>query len=133
MRKFEVSQYSVEVYQDGQEIEVPIDPVTIIKAILFAPVQGLNGDELYVQSKLFTKIKAAVKDGFVLLDDAEYQRLDNAFSNVRGLGFAQVETVRRIKEAPNVDNVVPFPHVDPPDDLANVPCDKPTGDFAHEN
>ena len=104
MRKINLTPYVAETYgPDGKDAQMPVEPLPLLKAVLFSPQQQLNGLDLYEQAQLWGKLKAAAEAGQpALLEEPEYKRLDDSLNKIKGLGFAQVELVRRIKEAPTV-------------------------------
>jgi predicted glycosyltransferase involved in capsule biosynthesis len=100
MRKFDISEYEVTM-ENGQAIPYRVKDSAV--TILFNPDRKLNAVELMKANKLAERIMAA-KDS-ILLEEADYGELKKACETVRGYGKEDVEFVRRIIEAPEI-NVV---------------------------
>ena len=100
MRKFDVSEYEVTI-ENGQSMPYRVKDSAV--TILFNPDRKLNAIELLRTNKLAERIMAA--EGHVLLEEADYADLKKACETVRGYGKEDVEFVRRILEAPEI-NVV---------------------------
>jgi hypothetical protein len=100
MRKYDVSEYEVTM-ENGQTVPYRVKDSAV--TILFNPDRKLNAVELLRTNKLAGRITAA--NGHVLLEEADYEELKKACETVRGYGREDVEFVRRILEAPEI-NVV---------------------------
>lgn len=100
MRKFDVSEYEVTM-DNGQAMPYRVKDSAV--TILFNPDRKLNAIELLKTNKLAERIMDA--EGHVLLEEAEYAELKKACETVRGYGKEDVEFVRRILEAQEI-NVV---------------------------
>ena len=103
MRKLLLNDYQVEAKNEkGELAEVPYQVKRSLVAVLFAPELRLDAVELLERDKLANKINDAI-DGYVLLEDAEYSKLESAIKTVRGLGRNEVELVKRILGAEKVE------------------------------
>ena len=103
MRKLVISNYKVKARNEKDEIvDVPYNVKESVVSILFQPSLQLQAMDLLEQNKLANKINDA-KDGFVLLEDADYDKLRKAIDVVKGLGRNDVEFVKRILEAEQVN------------------------------
>lgn len=103
MRKLDLSSYPVTVRRpDGTTEQQPYDVRDILADISFLPAQGCKKVELFKREKLAKKIAEAPTET-ILLEETEWQRLNDALDHVGGLGRQEVELVRRIVEAPVVE------------------------------
>lgn len=102
MRKIDISNYTVKGRnQEGQIIDAPYDVRASIMSILFHPDLRLEAVEALERDKLANKINDC-KDGFVLLEDADYKKVEEAIKAVKGFTRNDVEFVRRVLEAETV-------------------------------
>lgn len=97
MRKISLENYSVDV--NGQLTPYDV-PGTLITCLLHPSLQ-LAGRELLARNQIGTKIESA--DGFILLEDAEYAKLESAFETVTGFSRNDVELVDRVLNAETVE------------------------------
>jgi len=108
MRKLDLSSYNVTdkvIGGDGEVIEVtaPYNVKDSVINVLFMPAVGLQGAALIRQNMLAMKIEAS-KDGFVILEEEEYQRVKSAAELFKAPSRAHVEFIDRIlNKAPEVD------------------------------
>ncbi len=109
MRKLNLKDYTVKVKvpdqaNPGQMIgaEFPYGVKDSILNLLFIPDLQLNGAELVKQNVLAMKLEQC-KDGEILLEDAEYNRIKKAVDTFKGFGRNDVELVTRINEAEVVE------------------------------
>jgi predicted glycosyltransferase involved in capsule biosynthesis len=104
MKKLDLSNYLVTVkVKDGEQIvdrQIPYDVKGSIRGILFHADQRLSGIDLMENFKLAEKIAAA--EGSILLEKDDYNRLKKSFDAFRGFGENDVELVKRILDAPEV-------------------------------
>ena len=100
MRKFDVSEYEVTM-ENGKTMPYRVKDSAV--TILFNPDRKLSAVELLKTNALAQRIMEA--EGHVLLEEADYGELKKACETVRGYGKEDVEFVRRILEAPEI-NVV---------------------------
>lgn len=104
MKKIDLSKYLVTVKVKEKENivdrQLPYDVKGSIRGILFHPDQRLSGIDLMENFKLSEKIMAA--EDSILLEKDDYNRLKKSFDAFRGFGENDVELVRRILDAPEV-------------------------------
>jgi hypothetical protein len=101
MRKIDLTNYDVEILtEQGLEIK-PFSAKIAMSAILYHPDLRLGFRELFENDKVAQKINVAQDS--VLLEEAEYQKLKHAFETIKGFGKEDVELVRRVMEAPEVE------------------------------
>jgi hypothetical protein len=93
MRKIDLSNYAIPegVYDVKGSMQAP----------LYSPELRLDYRELFENDRVAQKINNANES--VLLEEADYLVLKNAFISFRGYGKNEVELVRRVLEAPEVD------------------------------
>jgi hypothetical protein len=104
MKKIDVRNYFVSVtIDDGTTVEVPYNVKESLVSCIFHPELKLGGRDIIERDVIAKKIESA--EDYVLLEDAEYQKLLNAFETVHGFGKAEVELVRRVFEAEDVEVV----------------------------
>jgi hypothetical protein len=104
MRKLDLSGYAA----GTPEMPIVYNVRETCKNILFSPQLRLQSNTLLDHFKLLGKIEKAEGDS-ILLEDAEFTLLEKAFKGVQGFGLPDVECVRRVLEAPKVENVVEKP------------------------
>jgi hypothetical protein len=87
-----------------QEQIIPVDKVDMpyemkdsVIQLLFVRELGINGLELLERDDLARKIREA--DGYVLLEEGEWGKLNDACNNLAHFGEPDVEMVRRIMKA----------------------------------
>ena len=109
MRKLNIENYTVKSrvpdnMNPGQmlDIEMPYPVKDSMLAIMLRRELQLSGAELVKQNMLAMKLEGC-KDGEILLEDAEYDRIKSAFDKCTGFTRADVELVRRINDAKPVD------------------------------
>ena len=107
MRKIDLKPYPVRMFDaEGKQTQIPYNIRDSIVSILLASgpatTQRLGPAELLKHNAIGEKILDA-KDDELLLEEDEYQRLKRAFDAFTGYGRAEVEMVRRILEAPEVE------------------------------
>jgi hypothetical protein len=102
MKRIDIRDYPVTLQLDnGTTQEIPYKVGESLVGCLFHPELKLGGREILARDLIAKKIESA--DDYVLLEDAEYQKLNDAFDTVRGFGKAEVELVRRVFEAEDVE------------------------------
>ena len=99
MRKLDIKNYTVKGRnKEGEIIDAPYDVKASIISILFHPDLRLEAQETLDRDDLANKIKSW-KDGDLLLEDAEYEKVKGALLVVRGFTKNDVEFIRRILKA----------------------------------
>lgn len=101
MKKVDVTEYFITVPMDGINKELPYNVKESLVAALFHPELKLGAREVITRDKIATKIEEATDH--VLLEDAEYQKLESAFETVKGFGKSEVELIKRVFEAEDVE------------------------------
>lgn len=109
MRKLNLEDYTVKVkvpdkMNPGQEIEAefPYHFKDSVLNLLFIRELQLGGAELVKQNVLAVKLETC-KDGEILLEEDEYQRIKHAVDVFKGFNRNDVELVIRINEAEVVE------------------------------
>ena len=92
MKKIDLTNYQVG--------ELPYDVKTSITNLMFNPELKLSGRELLAQDALAKKIEDA--GGYVLLEEAEYQKVKRAFDTFSGFSRADLLLVDRVLNAQEV-------------------------------
>jgi len=102
MRKIDVTSYKLKVQlTDGSNKEVDYDAKTFLIAALLHPQLGLTGKDVLERGKLVDKIEQC--DGMLLVEEADYLKLKQAFETVRGFTLNDMKLVKRVLEAKQVD------------------------------
>lgn len=103
MRRINLENYKVQARNaDGEDIEVPYDTKNSMIEILFSRELLLSAREALIRDDLAHKIKDC-SNGTILLEEAEYAKLEKAVDTIKGFGRADVEFCRRILEAEKVE------------------------------
>lgn len=104
MRKLNISDYQIEIFdsEDKALINTSYEFKRSLINVLFHPQLQLTAIELLERDKLGQKILSC-NDGSLLLEDAEYGKIRNAMEEIRGFCRADVEFVKRIMEAEQVE------------------------------
>ena len=97
MRKIDLTDYIVEV-EGGKQI--PYHVKDSIDVALFHPDLKLNSYGLMQNNKVAQKIKSAHDS--ILLEETEYQNLRKSVESINGFLKQDIEFVRRVLEAPEV-------------------------------
>jgi len=106
MRRIDLSQYTVSIQRPDPATgtvrteDVRFDVGHSITTILFG--QGVDGRELLKRDAIAKKIEAAGAED-VLLEEEEYQTVLNAFRAWKTFSRHEVEMLRRIENAPQVN------------------------------
>lgn len=97
-----------ELPQEHQDQIIPVDLVDIpyimkdsMVELLFSRDLNISGPELLERDDLARKIMAA--DGHVLLEEAEWGKLNDACANLSHFGKPDIEMVRRVMKAEPVE------------------------------
>lgn len=101
LRRIDLSEYEVELLGDNGYVKVPYPVKDSIDAALYNPNLKLNYKELFENDRVAQKIRSS--NGSVLLEESEYNKLKHAFEVIEGFTKKDLELVRRIIEAPEVD------------------------------
>lgn len=102
VKKILLDNYEIEIRNEKGEIaKAPYDVKTSLTSVLLSPILQLDGRELLMRGKIVDRIEAA--DGHILLETADYSKLKKAFETVKGFSKNDIELVRRVLEAENVE------------------------------
>ena len=101
MRKIDLSDYTVNTLTEQGEKPFPYSVKQSIEIALYHPDLKLNFRDLLENDRVAQKIKQA--NGSVLLEETEYSRVKVAFENIQGFRREDVELVKRVIEAPEVE------------------------------
>lgn len=102
MRKIDARDYPLEIDTPDGKKTITYQVRKSFSEIILAPQLKLNGTALLLNQKLALKILEG-KEDFILLEEAEWVKLRGAVDVIEGWGFNDVEFVRRILEAPQVE------------------------------
>lgn len=114
MKKIDLKPYSVEGRVLDEEtnqiktMKMPYDVVMSIENIVLASGQMTNQQltmaALLRASRVVEDLKAqSLKQGFALLEEADYNIIKSGFDAFKGFGLNEVELCRRIEEAETVE------------------------------
>ena len=107
MRKIELQNYMVQIpLEDGTFKPKPYNVKESMVSCLLHPVLKLTGRELLLRNKLATRIEEAEivgGHGFILVDEEDYHKLKQAFETIEGFTKNDVELVRRVLEAEEIE------------------------------
>ena len=103
MKKINIKNYEViAINKELKEVKVTYGVMESLVSILMSHHNKWNGVDLLVASELATKIKDAKADD-VLLENAEYEMLKKSINTFEGYGQNDVEMVKRVSMAENVE------------------------------
>lgn len=86
---------------EGGTKEVEYDTKTFLIAALLHPQLRLTGKELLARGALMDKIESC--DGTLLVEEADYSKMKQAFETVQGFTLNDMTLVKRVMEAKQVD------------------------------
>lgn len=102
--KLDISEFQVEDFAPDQGKVVPMNygvrPALV--GILLNPQLNLTGIDVFNRYPLASRIKNSDNE-VILLDSEEYGWFKTAIAAVKGFGINDVELIRRIRNAPEVD------------------------------
>jgi hypothetical protein len=102
MRNLGIDNYMVEVTTQEGTKQVPYDVKKSLIAVLFGPELRLRAQDLLERDKLARKIDECKEDS-ILLEEAEYGMVKSAVDSVSGFSRDDVEFVKRVFEASQVE------------------------------
>ena len=102
MIKLNIKSYIVQVVTPKGQKALPYDVRKSITNVVLSPDQKLNMADLLRYSKITDRVEACEKD-FILLEDADFQVIKQAFNKFMGFGQNEVELCRRIEEAQEIE------------------------------
>ena len=107
MRKIDVGNYMVQMRNaEGNPEPKPYTVKDSMVNCLLHPSLQLTGRELLLRDKLATRIEETeiVKGvGHILIEEEDYRKLRQAFEKIEGFTKNDVELVRRVLEAEEID------------------------------
>jgi len=95
MKKIDLTPYNL------GELEVAVKDGIV--TVLFNPSLKLSARELIAQDALAKKIEDA--NGFILIEDAEYLKIQRAFDGFAGFHRGDLELINRVLNAETVEKV----------------------------
>jgi hypothetical protein len=101
MRRVDLSSYKVPVKSPGGVDEVEYDVRDSCIEVLLSRELNLTARELLDRDDLARKIRDC-PDGHMLLEEGEWAKLAQSVNAVKGFGRADVEWVRRVLDAEQV-------------------------------
>lgn len=102
MKKINLENYDVNV-RNKEEIEkIPYKVKESLSNILFHPANKLSGRDLLLAHKLGNKIEEC-KEDHILLEEVDYLKLKKSVENIEGFTKNDVEFVKRVLEAEDVE------------------------------
>ncbi|MBE9570161.1 MAG: hypothetical protein IMF11_06025 [Proteobacteria bacterium] len=106
MRKIQLGNYMVQMQNpEGKLAPTPYRVKESLVSCFLHPSLRLTGRELLLRSKLATRIEEAeIKkgNGYILVEDTDYHKLKKAFETIEGFTKSDMELVRRVLEAEEV-------------------------------
>lgn len=102
MRKIELQNYLVTLTRENGEVESkPYNVKESIISCFLHPALKLTGRELLLRGKLTKQIEEA--NGSILVEEENYRKLSQAFERIEGFTRNDMELVRRILEAEEIE------------------------------
>lgn len=103
MRKLDLADYSVEMLSPGGgNVQEPYQVRWSILGVLFSQ-RNLAAHELLQLDDLGRKVMNHPNGDAILLEEADYQKIRKAFEAFQGFSRMDVELVRRVLNAPEVE------------------------------
>jgi len=103
VRQISLVNYTVKARNpEGRDIDVPYDVKNSMIEILFSRDLQLSAREALNRDDLARKIRDCA-NGSILLEEADYSKLEKAVDTIKGFGRADVEFVRRVLDAKRVE------------------------------
>mgnify|MGYP001619773014 FL=1 len=107
MRQIDLTEYELEIKippQDGKPDteKFRYDVRGSLIEVLFAPELQLKARDILDRDDLARKIRDW-KNNLLILEEAEFEKLKHAIENAGGLGRNEIQLIRRILEAPQVE------------------------------
>ena len=101
MRKIDVTPYKLQAHMPEGTKEIDYDAKNMLIAVILHPQLRLTGRELLARGNLTDKIEQC--DGTLLVEEADYSKMKQAFETVRGFTLNDMELVKRVLEAEKVE------------------------------
>jgi len=107
MRKIELANYMVKVpAADGNFKPTPYNVKESMVSCLLHPALKLTGRELLLRNTLAMRIEEAEiveGKGSILVEEADYRKLRQAFETIQGFTKSDMELVKRVLEAEEIE------------------------------
>jgi hypothetical protein len=107
MRKIELQNYFINIpTADGSFKAKPYNVKESMVSCLLHPALKLTGRELLLRKKLATRIEEAEiieGNGSILVEEADYRKLRQAFETIEGFTKSDMELVKRVLEAEEIE------------------------------
>jgi hypothetical protein len=107
MRKIELQNYLVTLTRENGEVESkPYNVKESVISCFLHPSLKLTGRELLLRNKLAMRIEEAeIVDGTgsILVEEDDYRKLRQAFETIQGFTKNDVELVKRVLEAEEIE------------------------------
>jgi hypothetical protein len=107
MRKIKLQNYTVKVpMPDGKFVLKPYNVKESMVSCLLHSALKLTGRELLLRNKLATRIEDAEiveGNGSILVEEDDYRKLRQAFETIEGFTKSDMELVRRVLEAEEIE------------------------------
>lgn len=101
--KLDISEFQVEVTDpSGQAVLMDYGVRPALVGILLNPQLNLTGIDVFDRYDLATRIKTSDRE-VILLSPEEHGWLKAAIATIKGFGMNDVELIRRIRNAPEID------------------------------
>lgn len=103
VKRIELDNYEIEMQTpDGSLVKVPYDVKKSIGDIILAPQLKLNGSALLKNYSIAEKFFKS-KESYILLEFSDYSVIRNAIESLEIFGKNEVELIKRILEAKEVE------------------------------
>lgn len=107
MRKIQLQNYMVKLpAADGNFEPKPYNVKESMVSCLLHPALKLTGRELLLRNKLASRIEEAEiveGNGHILVEEDDYRKLKSAFETIEGFTKSDMELVRRVLEAEEIE------------------------------
>jgi hypothetical protein len=102
MKHINIKPYGTTVKTPEGDKTIPYDVKGSLAAIIFHPALKIDGREAIIRDKLATKIETT-EGNDLYLEESDYNKITAALNVVERFGRADVEFLKRINDAENVD------------------------------
>ncbi len=102
MRKLNLEAYNINGMKAGEKVELPYNIKDSLVMILMHPELKLGAVDLLKREEIGKKILDS-KENELLLEEEDWSKLKSAFETIKGFTQNDVELVKRVLNAPQVD------------------------------
>ena len=103
MRRINLENYMETVRDEkGEDVKLPYDVKNSMIEVLLSRDLGLSAREVLNREDLARKIRDC-PDGSILLEEADHAKLVEAVDTIKGWGRVDIEFLKRITKAPEVE------------------------------